>query len=45
MKQELRERTKQFALLVIRLCKALPRGRTSSVVGGAIAALRHIGGS
>ena len=34
MKQELRERTKQFALLVIRLCEALPKGRTSSVVGG-----------
>ena len=32
-KEELKERTKQFALRVIRLVESLPRGRTADVIG------------
>ena len=32
-KEELKRRTKQFALRVIRLVEALPRGRTADVLG------------
>jgi len=31
---ELKRRTKQFALRVIRLVESLPKGRTASVIGG-----------
>jgi four helix bundle protein len=32
-KEELKGRTKQFALRIVRLVEALPRGRTSDVLG------------
>ena len=32
-KEELKRRTKQFALQVVRLVEALPRGRTADVLG------------
>lgn len=32
-KEELKRRTKQFALRVVRLVEALPRGRTADVLG------------
>jgi len=32
-KEELKNRTKQFALRVVRLVEALPRGRTADVLG------------
>lgn len=32
MKKELRGRTKQFALTVIKLCEALPKGPTTDVI-------------
>jgi four helix bundle protein len=34
MKNNLKDRTKQFALRVIRLCEALPKGKTAKVIGG-----------
>ena len=34
MKNNLKDRTKQFALLVIRHCEALPKGETVKVNGG-----------
>ena len=34
MQDDLKDRTKQFALRVIRLCEALPKGRTADVIGG-----------
>ena len=34
MKNNLKDRTKQFALRVIRLCEALPKGETAKVIGG-----------
>jgi hypothetical protein len=33
MKNDLKERTKRFALRVIRLCEALPKGKTADVIG------------
>jgi len=33
-KEEMKKRTKQFALRVIKLCEALPRGKTADVIGG-----------
>lgn len=33
MQNDLKDRTKQFALRVIRLCEALPKGRTADVIG------------
>ena len=33
-KEEMKRRTKQFALRVIRLVESLPRGRTADVIGG-----------
>ncbi len=32
-KKEMKQRTKQFALRVIRLVESLPRGRTAEVIG------------
>ena len=32
--KDLRQRTKEFALRIIRLVEALPRGRTADVIGG-----------
>jgi four helix bundle protein len=32
--EDLKDRTKRFALRVIRLCEALPKGRTADVIGG-----------
>ena len=34
MQGDLKDRTKQFALRMIRLCEALPKGRTADVIGG-----------
>ena len=34
MQDELKDRTKKFSLRVIRLCEALPKGRTADVIGG-----------
>lgn len=34
MQDDLKDRTKRFALRVIRLCEALPKGRTTDVIGG-----------
>ncbi len=34
MPDDLKERTKKFALRVIRPCESLPKGRTADVVGG-----------
>jgi len=33
-KEEMKKRTKQFALRVIKLCEALPKGKTAEVIGG-----------
>jgi len=33
-KEEMKKRTKQFALRVIKLCEALPKGKTADVIGG-----------
>ena len=33
MQDDLKDRTRQFALRVIRLCEALPKGKTTDVVG------------
>ena len=33
MENDLRDRTKRFALRVIRLCEALPRGKVADVIG------------
>ncbi len=33
-KKEMKQRTKKFALRVIRLVESLPKGRTASVIGG-----------
>ena len=33
MQNDLKDRTKQFALRVVRLCEALPKGRTVDVMG------------
>lgn len=33
MQNNLKDRTKQFALRVIQLCKALPKGKTADVIG------------
>ena len=33
-KNELQERFKQFALRIIRLCQALPKDKTTDVIGG-----------
>jgi four helix bundle protein len=33
MQNNLKDRTKQFALRVIRLCEALPKGKTAKVIG------------
>jgi len=32
--EDLKNRSKRFALRVIRLCEALPKGRTADVIGG-----------
>jgi len=32
-KEEMKKRTKQFALRVIKLCEALPKGKTADVIG------------
>jgi len=34
MQDDLKDRTKRFAVRVIRLCEALPKGRTTDVIGG-----------
>lgn len=34
MKDDLKDRTKKFALRVIRLCESLPKGRIAGVIGG-----------
>jgi four helix bundle protein len=33
-KEEMKKRTKQFALRVIKVCEALPKGKTADVIGG-----------
>ena len=33
MQNDLKDRTKQFALRVVRLCEALPKGRSADVTG------------
>jgi len=33
-KEEMKKRTKEFALRVIKLCEALPKGKTADVIGG-----------
>jgi len=34
MRNVLKDRTKKFALRVIRLCESLPKGKTANVIGG-----------